>query len=952
MRSLSVGARLYVLLIVGVLFWGPLSKPAVAQSGITIGFAVDGTGLIASSEQGEEVGRYLENQLSIPVKVRSFTAEDQLYIWLTHFREVDVAWLSTDFLNKLPAGKLFALAANRDHSPGLLRGEIVARQGMNTVLHQQMRSTFLSMHESSAGRVLLSKLGTSRFVSPSLWQTPVGEGIAAPQLDSGSSTFPEEGNASDMVAVADQQAQTTPRQGAAMAEAPVSQGPPTPVDAPASVSDQIVSQKQIVQQEEPVPMQQVDAIEELPPPVVEENSKKASSATPSPGIDPDAPISLVADYLAYNSEDDSYEARGDVILRQAGIELQAEELLWQAATQDATAQGSVQLNDAASEFSGERLQYNMATGQGQARDGRVFVHEGNFHLAGELIEKHGQTSYFVNNGTFTTCDGEIPDWKFSASEVDVTLGGYARAKDVWFYIKDVPVLYTPYLQYPVKTERESGFLMPWFGYSNNKGTRASMAWYQVIDRHLDATIYLDYLSEVGLGKGLEYRYALANQNNGKALYYHVTGLKETPDLYYLEWEHRGALPGDWRLTADMEYTNKKLFFEEFGEVAEDYSRDKTVSTLILQRNWQKLNLVGYARYIKDLETDNAETLQRLPGLGLGLARYRFGDTPFYAGLESYATRFQRDEGADGERLYLKPSLSAVFKPGSWLEIVPEVALYERLYDTDAGDNEKFVPEFSLTLATRLVKNFDVNRWGIERIRHSIEPKAVYTYVPDKSQADLPLFDLLDRIVRRNDVAYALVNRLTARSTAADGSKTYRELLSLRLSQNYDIDEARNNRSGENQPFSDVRVELDFRPTRNLSLDAESLIPVYGDAGFRTLRVGTSVRDDTGNAVKINYTYRGEAFAGVATDYVKLQLDTPVLKPVYVRFEERYDFRAGRELEKVLGLEYRSKCWSVLMTYRNRYRESSEDDHGFMVTFVLAGLGQNQGFGNGFGTVHQ
>ncbi len=853
MRSLSVRTMLSVLLIVGVLCWGPLSKLAVAQtgatngqSGITLGLSVDAPGLIVSPGQGEEVGRYLESRLSIPVKVRSFASADQLYKWLVHIREVDVAWLSKSSLAERPAGQLDSLAEDRDHSSGLLPGEIVVRPGMNADLRQQLRAAFLNMHESSSGQDLLAKLGIGRFVSP--------------------------------------------------------------------------------------------------------ESQQASSATSSPESDPKASITLVSDYLAYNSEDDIYEARGDVVLHKAGVELKAEELLWQATTQDAAAQGFVQLNDADTEISGERLQFNVATGQGQIHDGQVFIPEGNFHLAGKQIEKHSRINYSVNNGTFTTCDGEVPDWKFSASEVDVTLGGYAKAKDVWFYIRDVPVLYSPYLEFPVQTERESGFLMPAFGYSDTKGTRASVAWYQVIDRHLDATVYLDYLSDIGLGKGLEYRYALAHQNNGKALYYHVTGLKGTSDLFYLKWGHRGELPADWRLTADIEYTDRKLFFEEFGGAAEDYNRDKTVSTLILQRNWQKLNLVGYARYIKDLETDNDETLQRLPELGLNLARYRLGDTPFYVDLESYATRFQRDSGVDGERLYLRPSLSAVYKPGLWLEIVPEVAFYERLYNTDARGDEKFVPEFSLALATRLVKDLDVNRWGIERIQHSIEPKAVYTYVPDESQDDLPLFDLFDRIVRRNDVVYALVNRLTARSTAADGLRTYRELLNLRLSQRYDIDEARNNRSGKNQPFSDLRVELNLQPTRNISLKAESLIPVYGNDGFRTLKVGTSVRDNKGNAVRIDYSYVDVVFASIATDFIRFQLDTSILKPVYARFVERYDFRDGRALEKTVGLEYRSKCWSILMSYRNRYREDSGDDNEFMVTFILAGLGQDKGFGYGFGAV--
>jgi LPS-assembly protein len=688
-------------------------------------------------------------------------------------------------------------------------------------------------------------------------------------------------------------------------------------------------------------------------------AETAVSASPSSGVAENAPvtpasrggrnapISLSSDILSYNPEEDSYEARGNVILSQGGVQLQAQEVLWQALTQDAAAQGDVRLDDAGTEVTGERLQYNLATGQGQVHDGRVFIRQGNFHLAGDQIEKHGQAEYFAKKGSFTTCDGDIPDWKFSASEVDVTLGGYARARNVWFHVRDVPVLYTPYLMFPVKTERESGLLAPSFGYSNNKGLMASLAWYQVIDRSMDATVYLDEYSDIGLGKGLEYRYALAEQNNGKALYYHVTGVKGTPNLYYLEWTHRGNLPGGWRLNADAEYVDDQLFFDEFGKTAEEYNRDKTVSTVMLQRNWQKLNLVGHVRYIKDLENGNDTTLQRLPEIGLGLASYRLGDTPFYLGLESYATRFTRDQGEDGERLYLKPSLSAVFTPGAWLEMVPQVALHERLYNTDAEDNEQSVPELSLGLATRLIKDLDVDRWGIDRIQHSIEPQVTYTYVPDEFQDELPLFDLYDRQLRQNNVNYAVVNRLTARSTLADGSRAYREIFNLRLSQMYDIDEARNNRSGDNQPFSDVRVQLGVRPTAKISLDADARIPVYGNPRFNSLTAGASVRDDLGNVLRIDYAYLDENFSETATDYINLQLETSVLKPVYAKFEERYDFRESRELEKVVGLEYRSKCWSLFLTYRNRYRDGASDDQEVLLTFALAGLGFNQGFSSGF-----
>jgi LPS-assembly protein len=650
---------------------------------------------------------------------------------------------------------------------------------------------------------------------------------------------------------------------------------------------------------------------------------------------------LEADQLTYDANLETYHAEGDVRIQQGDLSLRAQDLLWQATTQDVDSRGNVELKDPAASVSADRLLMNLSTRKGLVFEGEVLVRQGNFHLGGEEVEKLGATDYYVRNGTFTTCDGEIPDWKFSASELNVTLGGYARAKHVVFHIKDVPVLYTPYMFFPVKTERESGFLSPWFGYSKKKGWLASLSWYQVIDRHLDATIYLDTWSDLGLGKGLEYRYALGQSNRGNAVYYHVNSFEDDPNYDYISWDHRGTFPGNWTLTGDVEYASSQLFFDNFGAVAEQYNRDKTVSTITIQRNWDKLNLVGFARYIKDLETSSNSTLQRLPEMSLGQARFKLADSPIYLGLESYLTRFWRDQGDTGERLFFRPYVSASFTPGEWLEITPEISIIERIYDAETEDDHQFLTEYSVTAATRLIKTFNNEKWHHHRMVHSIEPKLIYTYRPQEDQDTLPLFDLLDRLGKRNDITYALVNRLAIRGVNAAGSRTLRDLMTFRLAQRYDLDESRNNLSGEKRPFSDVELELDLWPTQGTSLNIKSLIPVYGDTRFRTLTVGASAKDNRGNGISASYVYKE-----LQTDYASVQFDTSIAKPLYLHFEDRYDFKQERELEKVLGVEYRSGCWSLFFSYRHRYIEDGEDDKEFLINFALSGIGENKGFGNG------
>jgi LPS-assembly protein len=651
-------------------------------------------------------------------------------------------------------------------------------------------------------------------------------------------------------------------------------------------------------------------------------------------------VTLEADTLVHDQATGTFQASGNVTLSQGNLHLQSDQLILQSLTRDVVAEGAVQIRQADDALSGQRIHYSVSDGRGSVQQGRVFLSEKNFHLSGEDVERTGEETYAVVNGRFTTCDGEVPDWEFSAEKIDISLGRYARARNAWFRVKDIPVFYLPYMVYPVKTERESGLLIPRVGQSSKQGVKTLLAWYQVIDRNQDATIYLDYFSKMGVGKGLEYRYFFGSDNQGRAEYYHITGISDTPDMFALEWQHGGTLPGNIYLTADARYVDNKQFFEDFGEVAEDYNRDKTLATVIGQRNWQKLNLAGHLRYLKDLEQDNDMTLQQLPELSAALPGYRVGRTPLYAGFESYATRFQSDRAVDGERLDLRPSVTAVFRPGSWLELSPEIALSQRFYNSDASDDEVTVPEYAVTLSTRLGKVFPFERWGMHKIKHSIEPSISYLYVPDVDQGNLPFFDLDDRLVEQDRVAYALVNRFTARMQTAQAPPAYREIVNLRLSQNYDINEAQQDDLDDKEPFSDLRVELAVRATDRFHLELDSRIDVYDFFSFNWLEVGAGFADGHGNRLQANYNYRNEAVedSDLETDYLGASMDTALLKPVYLHFEERYDFRQGRELEKFASLEYRARCWSIILSYRDRLEAEV-----FMVKFVLAGLGNPEGY---------
>lgn len=661
------------------------------------------------------------------------------------------------------------------------------------------------------------------------------------------------------------------------------------------------------------------------------------------------PVSIQADNLKFDKESGVYSAQGQVELRQEQTQLHADQVQYNARTGDADAVGNAVLNDPDGTLEGEQMNVNMKTGIGEATKAKGFLSAYNFHIAGDDISKLGEFTYQVKNGFFTTCDAEPPAWKFGASDLNVSLGGMAKAHNVKFYLHDVPVLYLPYIAYPVNTERQSGFLMPALGYSNDRGMQTSIAYYQVMARNMDATLYLDYFSDMGLGSGLSYRYIFGDDSAGEANVYYLSGF-ENPEYENLndslafKWDHLGTLPYGVRFSADTEYVSDSEYFEEFGEIAEEYNKDEVESTVALSKRWGSLAATLSAIYTKDLEddADNDKTLQRLPEFQLDYMRTRIGSTPLYFKFDSTSTYFWRREGLKGERVDARPAISAFFQPGGVVDIEPELGYRQRLYWTSnegPGYEHAENYEFSTRFSTRLARVFDLgSSEGLTKIKHSVEPEVTYYYTPNKNQDHLPYFDSADRVVNKNMVEYALVNRFIGRFIEDGNRPTYREFAYLRFSQSYDFWLSRRDRDEKNSShsFSNMRTELILRPSTLWNVDIDlSYDPHRTKLAKFNAETGARYSDDLGFSASYRYTEDD-------SEYLAAGVDLDWAKPLYVKYEYRYDFVDEKRLENLVSVEYRSQCWSIFLSYRDRM-----DDNEIMLTFSLGGIGSVGHIGSSF-----
>ncbi|RPJ42349.1 MAG: LPS-assembly protein LptD, partial [Deltaproteobacteria bacterium] len=203
------------------------------------------------------------------------------------------------------------------------------------------------------------------------------------------------------------------------------------------------------------------------------------------------PVRIQADQVSYDHKDEAYVAEGKVEIFQGDRKLSADRVTLSGKTNEVEASGNVILVQGEDILRSERIKVDLDTSLGIIVRGTLFLKKQHFYLRGEEIERIGEGTYRIRKGSLTTCDGDWPDWRFTSREIVVTLEDYAAIEGATFEIKNVPVLYFPYLLFPVKAQRQSGFLFPRVTFSNLSGVELNNAFYWAISKNMDATFYLD-----------------------------------------------------------------------------------------------------------------------------------------------------------------------------------------------------------------------------------------------------------------------------------------------------------------------------------------------------------------------------------------------------------------------------------------------------------------------------
>jgi LPS-assembly protein len=583
------------------------------------------------------------------------------------------------------------------------------------------------------------------------------------------------------------------------------------------------------------------------------------------------PIRITADHMVQEGDEDTVKAWGNVVIRFEDRVLRADQVRVNNKTGIGEAKGHVFLTSKdGTLIKADRSRFNMKSKRAKAFDvvGKFKGEDKNkisfdYYFKGKEIKKVAPDQYRLKDSYLTTCSGKIPDWSFEAENLDVIKGDRALFSHGVFKVKDIPILYFPLGYLPLNKERKSGFLIPKFGVSNTDGITFKPIYYWVINDHSDATIGVEYLEKRGVRPEFEYRYTPSQKTKGEFRGV-ILDDRSTGELFYkVDWAHDQVFKNRARFKAKLDLESEGNFSKTFEDNTNLRTRRNTDSFASLNKNWANSTLDILTRFRDSTQDGNDDTFGQLPQITFQHQRQPIGKSSFQFNQETSYTNFlldlnpapTADDTFQVHRFDFHPQISRPISIAPWLAFTPTLGLRETVYSkglvsgttvrTSSFTRESIDINGALE-GPKINKIYFTGGKKKTKIKHVIEPRVSYDYIPniDKSDRDkIRVIDGIDSVNQTSLVTYSLTQRLLKKVMGQNGNAQTREILRFDVSQSFDFNKdtqqpisALNN----GKALSDLRFDLNSRLAEALLFNIDATYDVY-DKELETLNFEVGVK---------------------------------------------------------------------------------------------------------------
>ncbi len=629
---------------------------------------------------------------------------------------------------------------------------------------------------------------------------------------------------------------------------------------------------------------------------------------------------------------------GDVKIKYQDVDLQADQADIDLTTKIVTATGNVIVDQGPRRMAGDTLVYDLDTKTGTLTNATAHVTP-DYYFSGTELAKISENEYTVQNGIFTSCSQETPDWSFRVAQARVEVEGYAHVKHASMRAKKLPVFYTPYILWPVKTDRSSGFLVPNIGYSDRRGASLGLAYYQTLGRSYDTTFHVDLFTQNFLGLGNDFRYRPTDGTRGQLLGYIVRDPESLTDeewRWKIEWNHETAdLPFNMRGVVNYQDFSDFNFFRDFER---DFDRNTLRfidSRAFVTGNWgpHLLNILLNDRETFVGSNINDQTVQqiKLPEIEYRLRNTRIGRLPLYAQFQGSASYLDltRPNSYSGQygRFDAFPQLTLPIRSVPWLSLSvsggERFTWYSDSLNTTRNDftgeaESRVLPYGNAEIVGPSFSRIFNGGFGFSKLKHVIEPRFTWTYLGDvDDDLAIPLFDEVDNLNSTNQGRIALVNRVLAKP---EGQGSAREIFLFELARRVSFDDTQPLQTSQNGLVQSTEGPLEalmrLNPTDKTSVKLEADYSTLF-SGLQSTELSGELGLGKGNNLALSWftRFRPET-AETVSNQVRFGGSLGLFKNIRLDGQINYDVELKLLQQQRYVLNFNQQCYGIRLEMRD------------------------------------
>lgn len=227
-----------------------------------------------------------------------------------------------------------------------------------------------------------------------------------------------------------------------------------------------------------------------------------------------------ADSATVLIKDERVLLEGEALTERQGALLEADTIRYGQASCLLDAAGNPRLFDRGQVLVGEGIRYDTCRRRGTVSDALTNFTEGStvWFLRGNVAQDSSSRRLFAGSSEITSCDLPTPHYHFSAREVKWVSQNVMVARPVVLYVRDVPILWLPFIFQDVRPGRHSGILIPQFGLNDLvRPTRTynrqitNVGYYWAPNDYIDLTGRLDWFANRYVQYGVVGQYRWLNR---------------------------------------------------------------------------------------------------------------------------------------------------------------------------------------------------------------------------------------------------------------------------------------------------------------------------------------------------------------------------------------------------------------------------------------------------------